>query len=334
MAADASSAEALTGIATGAAALFNCANPTDYTKWEEIWPPLAESLLVAAERTGATLVTSSCLYPYGPTTAPMVEGQPDAATDHKGRLRAGMWAEAKARHDAGRIRAVEVRGADYVGAGVGGNGHITRHLPTASQRKTAWVIGKPDLPHSWTDVLDMARTLATVTDRSEAWGKVWHAPSNEPRPQREALTDVLAAGGFDPVPVRAIPMPALRGLAVVNPLMREIAELSYMWTRPYVLSSPAPRTPSASRRHRGTRSADARPTARRSTPDPPSTEPPRGAPDPSPQAEPQALQGVRLGSQARTWAQYSWYAAPYRCSSAGSSCQWTKAAVVAHTTSP
>jgi nucleoside-diphosphate-sugar epimerase len=237
VAADASSAEALTGIATGAAALFNCANPTDYTKWEEIWPPLAESLLVAAERTGATLVTSSCLYPYGPTTAPMVEGQPDAATDHKGRLRAGMWAEAKARHDAGRIRAVEVRGADYVGAGVGGNGHITRHLPTASQGKTAWVIGKPDLPHSWTDVLDMARTLAAVADRSEAWGKVWHAPSNEPRPQREALTDVLAAGGFDPVPVRAIPMPALRGLAVVNPLMREIAELSYMWTRPYVLSS-------------------------------------------------------------------------------------------------
>jgi hypothetical protein len=29
----------------------------------------------------------------------------------------------------------------------------------------------------------------------------------------------------------------LRGLALVNPLMREIAELSYMWTRPYVLDS-------------------------------------------------------------------------------------------------
>ena len=32
-------------------------------------------------------------------------------------------------------------------------------------------------------------------------------------------------------------MPVLRGLALVNPLMREIAELSYMWTRPYVLDS-------------------------------------------------------------------------------------------------
>ena len=198
VAADASDPKTLSRLTEGAAALFNCANPRDYTTWQQVWPPLAGSLLTAAEATGAVLVTASCLYPYGPTTAPMVEGQPDAATDHKGRLRAGMWAEAKARHDAGRIKAVEVRGSDYVGAGVGPNGHITRHLPTASQGRTAWVIGKADLPHSWTDVLDMGRTLAAVADRPDTWGQVWHVPTNEPRSQREALTDVLAAGGHRP----------------------------------------------------------------------------------------------------------------------------------------
>ena len=237
VAADASDAVALTRLTEGAAALFNCANPTDYTVWEEIWPPLAESLLTAAESTGATLVTASCLYPYGPTDAPMVEGQPDAATDHKGRLRAGMWAEAKSRHDAGRLHAVEVRGADYVGAGVGANGHITRHLPTATKGKTAWVIGRPDLPHSWTDVLDMARTLVAVADDPEVWGQVWHAPTNAPRTQCEALTEVLAAGGNAPVAVRSLPRPVLSGLALINGQMREVAELSYMWKRPYVLDS-------------------------------------------------------------------------------------------------
>jgi nucleoside-diphosphate-sugar epimerase len=237
VAADASDSDVLTRLSEGSAALVNCANPADYTTWEDVWPPLAESLLTAAERTGATLVTASCLYPYGPTDGPMVAGQPDAATDHKGRLRAGMWAEAKSRHEAGRLRAVEVRGADYVGAGVGANGHITRHLATATKGKAAWVIGKPDLPHSWTDVADMARTLVAVADRPEAWGQVWHAPTGAPRSQREALTEVLAAGGHDPVAVRSIPRPVLRGLALVNPLMREIAELAYMWERPYVLDS-------------------------------------------------------------------------------------------------
>lgn len=152
-------------------------------------------MLSAAERTGATLVTASSLYGYGPVDGPMLEGMPDAATDKKGKIRAGMWAEAKARHDAGRLRAVEVRASDYVGARVGANGHITRHLPTAKHGKSAWVIGNPDLPHSWTDVRDVGRTLVAVATQADTWGQVWHAPSNPARSQRGALTDVLAAAG-------------------------------------------------------------------------------------------------------------------------------------------
>ncbi len=237
VAVDAADPDALIAVVTGARALFNCANPTDYTTWDRVWPPLAESFLQTAERTGATLVTASCLYGYGPTAAPMVAGQPDLATDHKGRLRAGMWAQARNRHEAGRITAVEVRGSDYVGEGVGANGHVTRQLPTVLRGRGAWVIGRPDLPHTWTDVADMARTLVAVADRPDTWGRVWHAPSNEPRTQRQAITDVLAAAGHGPVPVRGIPTPVLRAAGMVSPLMREVAELSYMFTRPYVMDS-------------------------------------------------------------------------------------------------
>ena len=41
-------------IATGAAALYNCANPL-YHQWFTDWPPLASALLTAAERSGAVL---------------------------------------------------------------------------------------------------------------------------------------------------------------------------------------------------------------------------------------------------------------------------------------
>ena len=64
----------------------------------------------------------------------MTEGMPDVATDHKGRLRARMWADAKAAHDAGRLHAVEVRASDYLGAGVGQNGHVSRHDPGRGAR--------------------------------------------------------------------------------------------------------------------------------------------------------------------------------------------------------
>src|SRR5689334_8630607 len=53
LALDASDPDALSAAAEGASVLYNCANPGDYTAWDEVWPPLAAALLVAAERSGA-----------------------------------------------------------------------------------------------------------------------------------------------------------------------------------------------------------------------------------------------------------------------------------------
>ncbi|MGI3783168.1 MAG: NAD-dependent epimerase/dehydratase family protein [Janthinobacterium lividum] len=237
VAADASDPVALAAVVDGADALLNCANPRDYTTWEDVWPPLAASLLSTAERTGATLVTAASLYPYGPVDVAMTEAMPDAASDHKGRLRAGMWADAKGAHDAGRVHAVEVRASDYLGVGVGQNGHVTRHIPAALGGRAAWMIGNPDLPHTFTDVTDMARTLAAVAFDAATWGQVWHAVSAAPSTQRQALEGALAAIGAKPVRVHGIPAPLVRATGLVIPMMRELGQLSYMFTRPYVMDS-------------------------------------------------------------------------------------------------
>jgi nucleoside-diphosphate-sugar epimerase len=243
--ADAGDADALTRVVSGASVLYNCANPGDYTQWEKAWPPLAASLLEASRRTGATYAITGNLYPYGPVDVPMTEELPDAATDHKGVLRARLWADALEAHRAGELRAVEVRGSDYMGPGVGANGHISRQLPAARAGKRAWVMGDPDMPHTFTDVQDVARVLIAAAEDDSAHGRVWHVPSNPPRSQRQALGEVLAAGGLPPVKVSRIPAAALRvgGLAV--PMLRELDQMSYQWTRPYVLDD------SASRAHFG-----------------------------------------------------------------------------------
>ncbi|MCL3818378.1 NAD-dependent epimerase/dehydratase family protein [Aeromicrobium wangtongii] len=239
---DASDPDALSAAAEGAAALYNCANPPDYTTWDTAWPPLAASLLTAAERSGAVYAITGNLYPYGPVVGPMHEALPDAATDHKGVLRARMWADAKALHDAGRIRAVEVRGSDYVGSGVGENGHVTRQLPGMLAGKRAWVVGRKDQPHTFTDVLDAARLLVAAADDSSAHGRLWHVPSNPPRTQEQALTDVMAVLDRPAPKVSAIPTPLLRLGSRFTPMAREIADLAYQWERPYVLDDSAART--------------------------------------------------------------------------------------------
>ncbi|MFJ3405559.1 NAD-dependent epimerase/dehydratase family protein [Promicromonospora sp. NPDC090134] len=241
LALDASDADALAGAAQGADYLYNCANPADYTQWEHVWPPLASSLLSAAERSGAVYAITGTLYPYGPVDVPLSEDLPDVATDHKGRLRARMWADAKAAHDAGRIRAVEIRGSDYMGRGVGGNGHISRLVPSALQGKRVLMMGRTDQPHTFTDVADAARTLVAAAEDPGAHGRVWHVPSNAPVTQAQALTDVLASAGRPPVKIASLRGAGLAAAALAVPFMREMREIIYQWERPYVLDDTAAR---------------------------------------------------------------------------------------------
>jgi nucleoside-diphosphate-sugar epimerase len=238
-AADANSADSLATLAEGAAAIYNCLNPLEYWKWPELWPPMAAALLAAAERSGAVLVTAGNLYPYGPVDGPMVEGMPDAATGTKAQVRAKMTADAFALHNAGKIRTVEVRGSDYMGAGPGQYAHIPRAIEAAVAGKTTRVIGSPDMPHTWTDVRDMGRALATVASEESAWGRIWHAPSNEPRTQRQAIEDVCHTVGKQPGAIKSMPRLMLTLVSPFVPVVRELKETAYQVERPYVMDSSA-----------------------------------------------------------------------------------------------
>jgi nucleoside-diphosphate-sugar epimerase len=237
-AADVADAEQLGALAEGSTAIYNCINPPSYDVWSTYWPPIAAAFLQAAERSGAVLAVAASLYPYGPVDVPMVEGMPDAGTGIKARLRAGMWADAKELHEAGRIRVVEVRGSDYMGPGVG-MGHIAHVMPRALAGKSVRVFGSANQPHSWTDVRDMGRAMVALAADESTWGRVWHAPTNEPRTQAEAVADSCRSVGREPVTVRAYPRAVLSVGGMVVPLLREMRETVYQFERPYVLDSSA-----------------------------------------------------------------------------------------------
>ncbi len=243
IAADAADPEGLVRAVDGATALYNCANPRQYGHWERDWPPLWSSLLTVAERTGAVLVNTGSLYPYGPVSVTMTEDLPDIAAapnPKNGRIRAQMWAQAKRLHDSGRITAVEIRASDYAGAGIEpAHSHVVRNLEPAQRGKPVRVLGDPDLEHSWTDVDDVARTLVTVAGRPDAWGRIWLAPTNPPRTQREALADVLAAAGKPMVPMRGIPQAVLTMGGLLSADLRQLNAMSYLLKRPYVVDSSA-----------------------------------------------------------------------------------------------
>jgi nucleoside-diphosphate-sugar epimerase len=233
VAADATDVARLSALAEGAVALYNCANPL-YHRWLIDWPPLASALLAAAERSGAVLATVSNLYGYGPVEAVITPATPLAATHPKLRLRAEMWRHALAAHQAGRIRATEVRGSDYIEA----NSILSFALaaPLAAGTR-AYVPGALDTPHSWTAISDVARTLVTVAAQPQAWGEAWLVPTNPPLTIRELATRFATLKGLPTPKLTEVPYPVLWAAGLFSPLMRELRATHYQWTRPFVLDS-------------------------------------------------------------------------------------------------
>lgn len=237
VAADAADAGRLRELTAGAAALYNCVNPP-YHRWPTDWPPIAASLLGAAEASGAVLAITGNLYGYGPVSGPMTEDTPLAATTRKGRVRVRMWQDALAAHRAGRVRVTEVRGADYIGAGAASI-FSAIILPAMATGRTARVPADLDAPHSFTYTGDMARMLVTAARDERAWGRAWHAPTNPALSIRELAGRYFRVAGHPGVRVAALPRAALYLAAPFNPFVRELIEMDYQFRAPFRLDSSA-----------------------------------------------------------------------------------------------
>jgi nucleoside-diphosphate-sugar epimerase len=235
VAADATDALRMRDLTLGATALYNCANPP-YHRWPTDWPPIADALLSAAEHSGAVLVTAANLYGYGPVDGPMTEDMPLAATGRKGRVRARMWLDAHAAHEAGRVRATEARASDYLGPGADSM-FTSQVAPALLAGRRARVPTALDVPHSYTYTHDMARTLVAIAGDERAWGRPWHVPSPPPLTIRELAVEFCRVGGLPAPRLSRIPAVAVRAAGLFVPVIREFDEVAYQFERPFVLDS-------------------------------------------------------------------------------------------------
>jgi nucleoside-diphosphate-sugar epimerase len=236
-AADAADPEAAADAAKGAAVIYQCLN-APYAQWPERFPPLQRGVLAAAERTGALLVSLENLYGYGPAGGrPMTEDLPLAATGAKGRARAAMTAELLAATSAGRIQIAIGRASDFFGPGVTAGSTLgERVFGNALAGRRADFIGHPDLPHTYSYVPDIAAGLATLGTDARAVGEVWHLPG-PPTGTTRALLDLVAGQVGHRVGIRSLPKLAVRGLGLVNPMLRELTETYYQFGEPFVLDT-------------------------------------------------------------------------------------------------
>ena len=192
----------------------------------------------------AVLVVAGNLYAVGPTDSPMRESDRPNPSTALGHARDRSWRLLREAHEAGQIRAAEIRGSDYLGPGpaernVAGT-RLTTPLLTG---RTAWTVGDLDAPHTFTSTIDFGRLLARAAVDASMWGRVWHVPSAPAVTQRELARTILRVGGTTGEPkLRAYPAWVLRALGLASPILQAVGDMSYQFRAPFVMDDADART--------------------------------------------------------------------------------------------
>ena len=220
-------------LTKGAASVYQCAQP-HYYEWVEKFPALQTAIVDAAAANAARLVVGDNLYMYGHFNGSLREDSPVAPNTRKGKVRAEMAQRVLDAHAAGRIQAAIGRASDFFGPD---DRALTAYaiLP-ALQGKAVNLLGRTDLPHTFTYIADFGRLLATLGTRAEALGQVWFAPSNAPLTQAEFVGLIEKELGR-PVKRMVAGAAMLRLLGLFNREMAESVEMMYLWTDAYVVET-------------------------------------------------------------------------------------------------
>jgi nucleoside-diphosphate-sugar epimerase len=227
-----------TGAAVAdATVIYQCLNPP-YHRWAEEFPGLQDAAVGAARAAGARLVSFENTYMYGDTSGePMTETTPMRAHTRKGKVRAAMAEQLRALHESGDLKVSTARASDYFGPrGTAQSPFGDLVIGAALAGKAARVMGDPDQPHSYTYTVDAARTLAALGSRNDVDGEIFHVP-NAPAQTTRQIIDMISEQMGSPIKVSAAPRLVLRALGLFNPTVRELDEMRYEFTQPFIVDS-------------------------------------------------------------------------------------------------
>lgn len=232
---DVSDPEALRAASEGATAIYHCIHAAyNAADWERELPAAEKIVLDVAASIGAVVVFPESLYSYNSDTV-MTEADPRIATGGKRGVRTALL-RARA---ASSTPTVSVVASDFFGPFVRTAHAGERMVPNVLAGKKIRVVGSADQPHSFTYVPDLAAAMIAAAHNPKLWNSVLHAPTGRALTQRTMAEAFAHAAGAPPAKVGVLPAWVLDAVGKVHTDTRELAEMNYQFTKPFVMDSSA-----------------------------------------------------------------------------------------------
>ena len=231
---DAMSAADVTAAAQGARLIVHGANPPGYKNWAGLAVPMLEATIAAAKATDARIVFPGNVYNYGPDAFPMMaEDAPQNPRTRKGAIRVAM----EGRLESAGVRTLVVRAGDFVGP-VSASSFLTEGLVAKDKPlKSVAYPGPREIRHCWAYLPDLAETMARLADIEATLPDHAAYQFGGHQITGDEMIAALERVAGRRLTVRRFPWLALRALAPFVEMLRELAEMRYLWDNTVLLDN-------------------------------------------------------------------------------------------------
>jgi len=198
-------------------------------------PKLTRTALDAATASRVKrFVLVGTVYPYGiPRTEFVDESHPREPNTFKGRMRKDQEDLVLAADGRDGLRTTILRPPDFYGP-ESELSYASDIFKAALEGRPANVIGPVDTPHEFVFVPDLAKTLIALSNHEAAYGQSWNLAGPGVITTKQFAEMVFTAAG-QKLRLRVAGKRTLNMLGIFKPMLREIAEMNYLWTTPVKL---------------------------------------------------------------------------------------------------
>lgn len=214
--------------------------PYKLSVWQQHWVPLAGNVIDACARTGTRLIFLDNIYMLADDEMPnMTEASAIKPSSGKGKVRADvdrMFLEAFA---SGRVQGIIARAADFYG--------YTQPFKSllldlvikrmAEGKRPQWMI-TTEKKHAFTYIPDIARALFAMSQRPDAFNRIWNLPTAPAITLNEFIAFINRQLGMDRKHM-ILGEALLTVLRLMVPAIQEMKELKYQMVQDYVFDSSA-----------------------------------------------------------------------------------------------
>ena len=192
----------------------------------------------ACKATAARLVFFDNVYMYGRVKGGMTEATPFNPNSVKGRIRSGVDEMLLKEMNAGSLKAIIAKSADFYGPRAMATSVVGQLVFDRMKKgKSAQWLVNTKQPHSFTYTPDAARGLYMLASSEQAYGQSWHLPTASPAPTGMEFVAMAAKYMHAGNKVQVLPKWLLAAMGLFVPIMKELGEMLYQYEFSYEFDS-------------------------------------------------------------------------------------------------